>query len=106
MVDFNNYPNKSTKQSEKYLVTCTDFKKGVFMGSSQTKPHVEINDNVALEPVVSRDHPNFNNIREQLVENDKQYRINHKLILDHYQEVMVLSVKFLTQRILDNLSVR
>lgn len=59
------------------------------MGSGQTKPLVEINDNVALDPVVNQQHPSFNDIKKQLIENDKQYRNNHKLILDHYREVQV-----------------
>ena len=59
---------------------------GYVMGSSQTKPLVEIDDNVVLDPVVNQDHPNFD-YKKQLIDNDTHYKNNHKLILEHYQEV-------------------
>ena len=62
---------------------------GYVMGSSQTKPLVEIDDNVVLDPVINQDHPNFGDYKKQLIDNDTQYRNNHKLILEHYQEVKV-----------------
>ena len=62
---------------------------GYVMGSSQTKPLVEIDDNVVLDPVINQDHPNFGDYKKKLIDNDTQYRNNHKLILEHYQEVKV-----------------